>query len=301
MAAEAARRGDGRGNGAWASLRQFLRMVKFEHTIFGLPFVLMGMVLAAGGLPPGEKIFWILLAAVGARNFAMSLNRFADRDLDPKNPRTKDRSEFQGLLHSARIWVLMAAFGGLFVFSAWMLNPLAFGLSFAVAGVVIVYSYSKRFTSLSHVFLGFVLGAAPAGAWVAVRGDLGAVPTLLFVGVTLWVGGFDIIYGCLDLDFDRSENLFSAPRRLGIRGALVLSAAMHLGTVLCFSFAGWLAGLGSLYWVGLAAAAGLLVWEHWVVRPGDLSRVNLSFFNINAWVSVIVSAGALADVFLAAG
>ncbi len=278
-----------------------MRMVKFEHTIFGLPFVFMGMVLAADGLPPVERIFWIILAAVGARNFAMSLNRFADRDLDPQNPRTKDRSEFQGLLHSARIWILMAAFGGLFIFSAWMLNPLAFRLSFAVAGVVILYSYSKRFTSFTHIFLGFVLGAAPAGAWVAVRGDLGAVPVLLFAGVTLWVGGFDIIYACLDVDFDQSENLFSVPRLMGIRGALALSAAMHAGTVACLFYAGRLAGLGSIYWVGLAAAAGLLVWEHWVVRPGDLSRVNLSFFNINAWVSVIVSAGALADVFLTAG
>ncbi len=300
MAAEASDSMNGGGNGLWANLRQFLRMVKFEHTIFGLPFVFMGMVLAAEGLPSAEQIFWIILAAVGARNFAMSFNRFADRDIDPKNPRTQDRSEFQGLLHSARIWMLMAAFGGLFVFSAWMLNSLAFGLSFVVAGVIVLYSYSKRFTSFTHFFLGFVLGAAPAGAWVAVRGDLGWVPALLFAGVTLWVGGFDIIYACLDVDFDRRENLFSLPRLLGLRGALVLSAAMHAGTVACFFYAGRLAGLGSVYWGGLVMAGGLLVWEHWVVRPGDLSRVNLSFFNINAWVSVVVSAGALADVFLPA-
>ena len=145
------------------------------------------------------------------------------------------------------------------------------------------------------------MGAAPAGAWVAVRGDLTGVPVLLFAGVTLWVGGFDIIYACLDVEFDRSENLFSIPRLLGVRGGLVLSAAMHMGTVGCFYYAGVLAGLGVLYWLGLAAASGLLVWEHWVVRPGDLSRVNLSFFNINAWVSVIVSAGGIADVILISG
>lgn len=301
LAAETSEKMGGGRNGLWMNLRQFLRMVKFEHTIFGLPFVLMGMVLAAGGIPPAEKVLWIILAAVGARNFAMSLNRFADRDIDPKNPRTRDRAEFQGLLHSARIWGLMASFGVLFLLSAWMLNPLAFRLSFAVAGVILLYSYSKRFTSLSHFFLGFVLGAAPAGGWVAVRGDLGWVPALLFVGVTLWVGGFDIIYACLDVEFDRRENLFSLPRRLGLRGALILSAAMHAGTVACLFLAGRLAGLGSLYWGGLAAAAGLLVWEHWVVRPGDLSRVNVSFFNLNAWVSVIVSAGALADVLLSGG
>ena len=299
MTAEAARRRSGDEGGLAASLRLFLRMVKFEHTLFGLPFVFMGGVLAAGGMPAGRTLFWMIAAAAGARNFAMSLNRFADRRLDLQNPRTRDRAEFQGLLGSGRIWVLMIAFAGLFVFSAWMLNPLAFGLSFAVVGVTVLYSYSKRFTSFSHIFLGFVLGAAPAGAWVAVRGELGWVPVLLFAGVTLWVAGFDMIYACLDVEFDRAENLFSLPRLLGIQGALIASAAAHAGTAAFLFLAGRMAGLGALYWGGLALASALLVWEHWVVRPGDLSRVNLSFFNINAWVSVIVSAGALADVFLA--
>ncbi len=276
-----------------------MRMVKFEHTIFGLPFVFMGAALAAGGMPPARVIFWIILAAVGARNFAMSLNRFADRRFDPQNPRTMDRTEFQGLLESGRIWAMMIAFAGLFVLSAWMLNPLAFALSFAVVGAIVFYSYSKRFTAFTHIFLGFLLGAAPAGAWVAVRGDLEWVPAYLFCGVTLWVAGFDMIYSCLDVRFDESENLFSFPRLLGVRGALIASAAAHVGTVVFLFLAGWGAGLGALYWLGLVAAAALLVWEHWVVRPGDLSRIDLSFFNINAWVSVIVSAGALADVFIA--
>ena len=295
MTAEAAQGGSGIG----AALRQFMRMVKFEHTIFGLPFVLMGGALAAGGMPPARVLFWMVLAAVGARNFAMLLNRYADRDLDPDNPRTEDRVEFQGLLASERIWGVMAAFAGLFVFSAWMLNPLAFALSFAVLGVIVLYSYSKRFTSFTHIFLGLVLGAAPAGAWVAVRGELGWVPVFLFLGVALWVAGFDMIYACVDLDFDKSKNLFSFPRLLGLSGALIASAAAHVGTVVFLFLAGWEAGLGALYWAGLAAGAALLIWEHWVVRPGDLSRVDLSFFNINAWVSVIISVGALADVFLA--
>ena len=295
MTAEAAQGGSGIG----AALRQFMRMVKFEHTIFGLPFVLMGGALAAGGMPPARVLFWMVLAAVGARNFAMLLNRYADRDLDPDNPRTEDRVEFQGLLASERIWGVMAAFAGLFVFSAWMLNPLAFALSFAVLGVIVLYSYSKRFTSFTHIFLGLVLGAAPAGAWVAVRGELGWVPVFLFLGVALWVAGFDMIYACVDLDFDKSKNLFSFPRLLGLSGALIASAAAHVGTMVFLFLAGWEAGLGALYWAGLAAGAALLIWEHWVVRPGDLSRVDLSFFNINAWVSVIISAGALADVFLA--
>ncbi|MBI2177260.1 MAG: UbiA family prenyltransferase [Candidatus Tectomicrobia bacterium] len=282
-------------------LGMFLRMVKFEHTIFGLPFVLMGGVVAAGGVPPARALFWMVMAAVGARNFAMTLNRFADRDLDPKNPRTQDRAEFQGLLRSGRVWALMAAFLGLFLLSAWMLNPLAFWLSFAVAGATIFYSYSKRFTSWTHLFLGFVLGCAPAGAWVAVRGELGWVPVLFFAGVTLWVGGFDIIYACLDVEFDREEGLHSLPRRLGMGPALFLSALAHIGTVACFIAAGWMLGLKTLYWLGLAGAAGLLAWEHWIVRPGDLRRVDLSFFNLNAWVSVIVSAGAILDVFIPVG
>jgi len=284
-----------------ASLGMFLRMVKFEHTVFGLPFVLMGGVLAAGGLPTARTLFWMVMAAAGARNFAMTLNRFADRDIDPKNPRTQDRAEFQGLLASGRVWGMMAAFLGLFLLSAWMLNPLAFALSFVVVGATIFYSYSKRFTSWTHLFLGFVLGCAPAGAWVAVRGELGWAPVLLFAGVTLWVGGFDIIYACLDVEFDKEEGLHSLPRRLGPGPALALSALAHAGTVACFAAAGWRLGLGLLYWLGLAGAAGLLAWEHWIVRPDDLRRVNLSFFNLNAWVSVIVSAGAILDVFLPVG
>lgn len=281
--------------------RMFFRMVKFEHTIFGLPFVLMGGVLAARGMPSPYALFWMVTAAVGARNFAMTLNRYADRDIDPKNPRTADRAEFQGLLRSGGVWGVMLAFLLLFLLSAWMLNPLAFGLSFLVAGVVALYSYSKRFTSWTHLLLGFVLGSAPAGAWVAVRGSLDAVPILYFLGVALWVGGFDIIYACLDHDFDREEGLRSLPTRFGKGPALVISALAHAGTMACFIAAGWLAGLGVLYAVSLIAAGALLFWEHWVVRPNDLSRVNLSFFNLNAWVSVIVSAGAIADVFLLSG
>ena len=283
------------------SFRQFLRMVKFEHTIFGLPFVLMGGVMAAGGVPSAWVLFWMVMAAVGARNFAMSLNRLADRDIDPKNPRTKDRDEFQALLHSKSILMMLAGFLALFILSAWMLNPLAFALSFAVAACIVFYSYSKRFTSWTHLFLGVVLGCAPAGAWVAVRGDLDAVAVLLFVGVTLWVGGFDLIYACLDVDFDSEKNIYSLPRLLGVKGALIISGVAHLGTMACFYAAGRAFGLGALYWIALAAAGCLLFWEHWIVRPDDLSRVDISFFNLNAWVSVVIASGAIADVLIGAG
>ncbi len=283
------------------SFRQFLRMVKFEHTIFGLPFVLMGGVMAAGGLPSARSLFWMVMAAAAARNFAMTLNRFADRDIDPRNPRTKDRAEFQGLLRSRRIPAMLAGFLGVFLLSAWMLNPLAFALSFAVAACIVLYSYSKRFTSWTHLFLGVVLGCAPAGAWVAVRGDLGVVSVFLFLGVALWVAGFDLIYASVDVDFDRRENLHSLPRLLGVRGALIVSALAHLGAVACFYGAGRAYGLGLAYWLALAAAGCLLFWEHWIVRPDDLSRVDVSFFNLNAWVSVVVSAGAMADVLIGPG
>ena len=205
------------------------------------------------------------------------------------------------LLRSGQVWFLMAAFLGLLLLSAWMLNPLAFYLSFVVAGATVFYSYSKRFTSWTHLFLGAILGCAPAGAWVAVRGDLGWAPVLLFAGVTLWVGGFDIIYACLDVAFDEEEGLHSLPKRMGVGPALALSALAHIGTVACFIAAGWMLGLKTLYWLGLAGAAGFLFWEHWIVRPGDLRRVNLSFFNLNAWVSVVVSAGAILDVFIPVG
>ncbi len=283
------------------SFRQLLRMVKFEHTIFGLPFVLMGGVMAECGIPSAWVLFWMVIAAVSARNFAMSLNRFADRDIDPRNPRTKDRAEFQALLHSKSILLMLAGFLALFIFSAWMLNPLAFVLSFAVAACIVFYSFSKRFTSWTHLFLGFVLGCAPAGAWVAVRGDLRLVAVLLFLGVTLWVGGFDLIYSCLDVDFDSEENIYSLPCLLGVKGALIVSVLAHLGMMACFLVAGVAFGSGPFYWIALVVAGCLLFWEHWIVRPDDLSRVDISFFNLNAWVSVVIAAGAITDVLIRAG
>lgn len=283
------------------SVRRFLRMVKFEHTIFGIPFVLMAGVMAADGLPSARALFWMVMAAAGARNFAMTLNRFADRDIDPRNPRTAHRAEFQPMLRSKAILAVMAGFLALFHLSAWMLNPLAFALSFAVTGWIVLYSYAKRFTSWTHLILGAALGCAPAGAWVAVRGEVGLVSVLLFAGVAVWVAGFDLIYACLDADFDEAAGLHSLPRLLGTRGALMLAAALHLAAMACFFAAGQAFGLGALYWLALAAAGCLLFWEHRIVRPDDLSRVNLSFFSLNAWVSVVISAGAIADVLVGAG
>tara|TARA_Y100000588_G_scaffold384106_1_gene474682 strand:+ start:3350 stop:4177 length:828 start_codon:yes stop_codon:yes gene_type:complete len=273
-------------------------MVKFEHTIFGLPFVLLGAVLAADGIPDLSVLFWMIVAVVGARNFAMVLNRFADRKIDFKNPRTQDRSIFLPLLNSFYVWPVMGFFLFLFFFSSWMLNNLSFYLSFLVFFVIVIYSYSKRFTSFTHLFLGFVLGSAPAGAWIAVRGELEIAPFFLFLAVLFWVAGFDLIYSCVDEEFDKQEGLFSIPVFLGIKNSLLISIFMHVLSVVFFVLAGKILEMEILYWIGLVVASFLLVWEHFIVKPNDLTKVNISFFNLNALVSVFISLGGISDVFL---
>jgi len=280
------------------NLKKYLEMVKFEHTIFGLPFVLLGAVLAADGIPDLSVLFWMIMAVVGARNFAMVLNRFADRKIDFKNPRTEGRSIFLPLLNSFYVWPVMLFFSFLFFFSSWMLNNLSFYLSFLVFFVIVIYSYSKRFTSFTHLFLGFVLGSAPAGAWIAVRGELELAPFFLFLAVLLWVAGFDLIYSCVDEEFDKKEGLFSIPVFVGTKKSLLISILMHILSVVFFIITGTILGMEILYWIGLGVASFLLVWEHYIVKPDDLTKVNISFFNLNALVSVFISLGGILDVFL---
>lgn len=279
-------------------LKKYLEMVKFEHTIFGLPFVLLGSVLAAGGIPDLSTLFWMIVAVIGARNFAMILNRFADRKIDYKNPRTQDRSIFLPLLNSFYVWPVMVLFCFLFFFSSWMLNQLSFYLSFLVFSVIVIYSYSKRFTSFTHFILGFVLGSAPAGAWIAVRGEFGSAPLFLFFGVLFWVSGFDLIYSCVDEEFDKKEGLFSFPAFLGVKFSLLISIFVHILSVIFFILVGGILELGILYWIGLVLASFLLFWEHFIVKPDDLTKVNISFFNLNALVSVFISLGGIVDIFL---
>jgi len=280
------------------NLKKYLEMVKFEHTIFGLPFVLLGAVLAADGIPDLSVLFWMIMAVVGARNFAMVLNRFADRKIDFKNPRTEGRSIFLPLLNSFYVWPVMLFFSFLFFFSSWMLNNLSFYLSFLVFFVIVIYSYSKRFTSFTHLFLGFVLGSAPAGSWIAVRGELELAPFFLFLAVLLWVAGFDLIYSCVDEEFDKKEGLFSIPVFVGTKKSLLISILMHILSVVFFIITGTILGMEILYWIGLGVASFLLVWEHYIVKPDDLTKVNISFFNLNALVSVFISLGGISDVFL---
>jgi 4-hydroxybenzoate polyprenyltransferase len=273
-------------------------MIKFEHTIFALPFALMGMMLAAAGWPQFRTVGWIVVAMVGARSAAMSFNRLADHDLDARNPRTQDRALPAGQVSGRFVALFVAGSCALLVLAAWRLNPLALELSPLALVILLGYSYTKRFTSFSHFFLGLALAGAPLGGWIAVRGEVSPTPLLLAAAVLLWVAGFDVLYALQDLEFDRRAGLRSIPVRWGKVGALVISALLHLGMLILLT---WLPvvyppGLGTAYWVGLAGCAALLAYQHWVVRPGDLSRLNAAFFQANGLLAVWLFAATAVDL-----
>jgi 4-hydroxybenzoate polyprenyltransferase len=267
-----------------------LEMIKFEHTIFALPFALISMLLASRALPhglPGWRIFgWIVAAMVGARSAAMAFNRIVDARFDALNPRTARRAIPAGTLSPAHVGVFTVVSVGVFMLAAYELNPLCFALSPVALAVILGYSYSKRFTSLSHVILGFGIGIAPIGAWLAVTGKFHAIPLMLWICVMLWIGGFDIIYALQDVEFDSETGLHSIPRSLGKSRALGLSRAMHLALIGMLLAVGVFGQLHYLYFVGVAIAAVLIAYEHSIVTPEDLSRVNMAFFTLNGWVSV---------------
>jgi len=265
-----------------------LRMIRFEHSLFALPFAFLGALLAAEGWPSGRQIFWIVVAMVGGRSAGMAFNRVADLPYDTMNPRTAQRELPTGKLSVGFTWVFTIVSAAVLVLAAWQLNPLALKLSPLVLAVLLLYSYTKRFTVLTHWVLGLCLGMAPAGAWVAVRGTLDWEILPLTLAVLFWVAGFDIIYACQDVEFDRRVGLSSLPARIGIGGALMVSRLLHL---LMLGLLVWLAqwaGLGALAYVGLAVVAGLLVYEHSLVRADDLSRVNAAFFTVNGYISVLL-------------
>lgn len=283
---------------AWERLRIILEMIKFEHTLFALPFALMSALLAADGLPPGRVLFWILVAMVGVRSSGMAFNRLVDHALDARNPRTAVRALPAGQLSRAQVWSFVAATTALFLLAAAQLNPLTLLLSPVALAVVWGYSFTKRFSPFCHLVLGLALGIAPSGAWIAVRGTLDPPPMLLTTAVLLWVGGFDVIYACQDVEFDRREGLRSIPERLGIAGALRLSSAMHAAAVTLLLALPLLAPLGAVYYAGVAAVAALLVYEHGLVKPDDLSRVDAAFFTVNGGVSLGLFLFTAVDVFL---
>ena len=278
-------------------------MIKIEHTLFALPFAFLGMLLAERGIPPWRTVGWIAVAMVGARSAAMAFNRLADRRIDAANPRTATRALPAGQLTPAFVGLFVVASAALLVLAAWQLNPLALALAPVALGVLLVYSYTKRFTSLSHLVLGLALSGAPLGAWIAVRGDVAAAPLVVAGAVLLWVAGFDILYALQDLEFDRKSGLHSIPARLGERGALVVSALLHLGALALLALLPrvYAPGLGVAYWVGVAGCAALLAWQHAVVRPGDLSRLNAAFFTANGVLAVWLFAATAVDLALRRG
>lgn len=280
------------------SLSAALSMIKFQHTLFALPFAFTGALLAAGGLPSWRQIGWILGAMVGARSAAMIFNRLVDLDFDRRNPRTRARPLVTGELGIGFAWGFLMVSVALFLLSAAMLNRLALTLAIPALALILTYSLTKRLTWLTHFHLGASLALAPLGAWIAVRGSIATPPLLLALGVALWVAGFDMIYSCQDLDFDRRERLHSAPSRFGIAGALRLSTATHVGAVLLFLTLPLSSPLGGWYLAGATCTAALIWYEHRLVRPDDLSRVNQAFFTINGYVSFLILAGTVADLAL---
>jgi len=265
-----------------------LDSIKFEHSIFALPFAYLGMVLAARGFPSWEKIIWITVAMVGARTLAMATNRIVDAHYDALNPRTAGRAIPKGILSRAEMGALAAAGLVAMLFAAWMLNPLCLQLAPLAVVVLVGYSWTKRFTWMSHAVLGLADGLAPAGGWIAVSGSIDLPAVLLTLAVALWIGGFDLIYACQDVEFDRKLQLHSVPARFGVAAALRASSWAHALTVMVLALVGLAVGLGTLYWIGLAVASALLVYEHRLVSPDDLSRLSVAFFNVNGYVAVIV-------------
>jgi 4-hydroxybenzoate polyprenyltransferase len=276
---------------ALATVRTWGTLVKFSHSVFALPFAFVGAALAAVGHPITlRQVAWIAVAMVGARNAAMGFNRLADHAIDARNPRTAGRELPAGRLTRAAVWTATLLLAVIFVGASFALNPLCGALSPLALLIVFGYSYTKRFTWGSHFVLGLSLAIAPVGAWVAVRGSFAGpdafVPWLLAASVVLWVAGFDVVYACQDVDVDRADGLHSIPARLGIPRALLLARTLHGGAVAAMAGVGLAAGLGGVYWVGLLGIAGLLAWEHRLLRSDDLSRVGLAFFNLNGIVSV---------------
>jgi len=274
-----------------------LEMVKIEHTLFALPFALLGAFFAARGLPAFSQVGWILLAMVGARSAAMAFNRLVDLPFDAKNPRTAGRALPQKQLSKRFVAAFTVVSSAAFVWAAAMLNPLALKLSPIALAIILLYSYMKRFTWGTHFFLGLALACAPIGAWVAIRGTLTAVPLILGLAVVLWVAGFDIIYSCQDVVFDQAETLYSIPKRFGVKRALWISGLLHACMVILLALLFRKLGLGVLSLAGLGLVTILLAYEHSLVRPSDLSRVNAAFFTINGWISVLLFVITGIDVF----
>jgi 4-hydroxybenzoate polyprenyltransferase len=270
--------------------RTVLEMIKIEHSVFALPFALVGALLAArsaGTWPSWSQFAWIIVAMVAARSAAMTMNRIADIEYDRDNPRTKNRALATGALSLGFAWGFTIAAAVILVIAAWRLNRLALELSPVALAVLFLYSYTKRFTSWSHFVLGFCLGMSPAAAWIAIRGSLDLRMLILCAAVTLWVGGFDVLYACQDVEFDKSAGLYSIPKKFGIASALLIARVMHLGVVALLAWLAWSFHLAWPAWAGIVVVAALLAYEHSLVKPNDLSKMNAAFFTVNGYISLL--------------
>lgn len=274
-------------------IRTVLEMIKFEHSVFALPFALTGALLAARyagatpGWPTAWQFFWILVAMVGARSAAMTINRIADLRYDRLNPRTRERPLVTGALSLQFAWAFTLVSSALLVVAAWQLNPLALKLAPVALAVVFFYSYTKRFTAWSHLVLGFCLGMSPAAAWIAVADALDPRMLILCAAVTLWVAGFDVLYACQDIEFDKQVGLYSIPRKFGIAPAVAIARAMHVLMVALLAWLAWSFHLPWPAWAGMVVVALLLAYEHSLVKPNDLSRINAAFFTVNGYISLL--------------
>jgi 4-hydroxybenzoate polyprenyltransferase len=289
-------------------IRTILEMIKFEHSVFALPFALTGALLAAhyaplataqpdvravaalqakAGWPSLPQILWIIVAMVGARSWAMTMNRIIDLRYDRENPRTRKRALATGAVSVNFAWGFAFAAAALLVIAAWDLNLLAFKLSPVALAVLAFYSYTKRFTTWSHLVLGFCLGMSPAAAWIAIAGSLDARMLILCAAVTLWVGGFDVLYACQDVEYDKTVELFSVPKRFGVARALTIARTMHIVMIALLAWLAWSFHLPWPAWIGIVVVAVLLAYEHSLVSPNDLSRMNAAFFTVNGYISLL--------------
>jgi 4-hydroxybenzoate polyprenyltransferase len=272
-------------------IRVVLEMIKFEHSVFALPFALTGALLAARasrhGWPTLRQVLWIVVAMVAARSAAMTINRIVDLRYDRENPRTNKRALATGELSVSFAWVFTIVAMGVFLVAAWQLNPLALKLAPVALAVLFFYSFTKRFTNWSHLFLGFALGISPAAAWIAVTGGLDSRILILCAAVTLWVGGFDVLYACQDVDYDQRAGLFSVPKRFGIARALLIARLMHVGVVALLALLAASFALPWPAWLGIAVVAALLTYEHTLVKANDLSKLDAAFFAVNGYISLL--------------
>ncbi len=279
-------------------LVDFLKMIKFEHSIFALPFAFTGAIIAANGLPTLQQIFWIVVAMVGARSGAMGLNRVIDAEIDRENPRTANREIPAGKISKKEAIIYILISFAAYEYATYKLNTLSFLLSPIPLVIFLLYSYTKRFTALCHVVLGVALGLAPIGAYVAITGKIDLPIVVMGVGVLFWVAGFDVIYAIQDIEYDREKGLFSIPRFLGVNGSLWVARFFHLVAFSLFILVKYLQPMGFFYLIGVLGSGLFMIYEHYILKKSNLQKLNMAFFNINAYISIIIFLATTTDIFL---